>query len=106
MGAGVRPRIGDEGKAITTTTRASRGRNSDCEVVRSQALKPGEALAEMVVGEVVESDADEYTPDDSVHHDLGHREYALVDPASGWPGRCPSWTVRWARRSLRWGCSG
>ncbi|MEH6822209.1 MAG: hypothetical protein V7706_19970 [Dietzia psychralcaliphila] len=82
VGAGVRPRIGDEGKAITTTTRASRGRNSDCEVVRSQALKPGEALAGMVVGEVVESDAEGYAPGDLVHHDLGYREYNLVDPGN------------------------
>ena len=44
------------------------------------ALKPGEALAGMVVGEVVESDAEGYAPGDLVHHDLGYRDYALVDP--------------------------
>lgn len=46
------------------------------------ALTPGETLAGMVVGEVVESDVDEYSPGDLVHHDLGYRQYALVDPGN------------------------
>lgn len=66
------------------------------------ALKPGEALAGMVVGEVVESDADGYTPDDSVHHDLGHREYALVDPGNQALG---SAEARSAELWRSWTCS-
>ncbi|GLB64251.1 NADP-dependent oxidoreductase [Dietzia sp. NCCP-2495] len=46
------------------------------------ALKPGEALAGMVVGEVVESDVPGFEPGDLVHHDLGYRDYALVDPGN------------------------
>lgn len=46
------------------------------------ALKPGEALAGMVVGEVVESDVEGFAPGDLVHHDLGYRDYALVDPGN------------------------
>lgn len=46
------------------------------------ALKPGEALAGMVIGEVVESDVEGFTPGDLVHHDLGYRDYALVDPGN------------------------
>ena len=46
------------------------------------ALKPGEALAGMVVGEVVESDVEGFDPGDLVHHDLGYRDYALVDPGN------------------------
>lgn len=46
------------------------------------ALKPGEALAGMVVGEVVESDVEGFVPGDLVHHDLGYREFALVDPGN------------------------
>ena len=46
------------------------------------ALTPGEVLAGMVVGEVVESDAEGYAPGDLVHHDRGYREFALVDPAN------------------------
>ncbi|MGX1856839.1 zinc-binding dehydrogenase [Dietzia sp. NPDC055340] len=46
------------------------------------ALKPGEALAGMAVGEVVESDVDGFAPGDLVHHDLGYRDYALVDPSN------------------------
>lgn len=45
------------------------------------ALKPGEALAGMVVGEVLESDVEGFAPGDLVHHDRGYRDYALVDPA-------------------------
>ncbi|MBB1058795.1 NADP-dependent oxidoreductase, partial [Dietzia sp. B19] len=46
------------------------------------ALKPGEALAGMVVGEVIESDVEGYAPGDLVQHDRGYREYALVDPGN------------------------
>lgn len=46
------------------------------------ALKPGETLAGMVVGEVVESDVEGFAPGDLVHHDLGYRDYALVDPGN------------------------
>ncbi|KAA0919296.1 NADP-dependent oxidoreductase [Dietzia sp. ANT_WB102] len=46
------------------------------------ALKVGEALAGMVVGEVVESDVEGFAPGDLVHHDLGYRDYALVDPGN------------------------
>jgi NADPH-dependent curcumin reductase CurA len=46
------------------------------------ALRPGEALAGMAVGEVVESDVEGFAPGDMVHHDLGYRDYALVDPGN------------------------
>lgn len=46
------------------------------------ALKPGESLAGMAIGEVVESDVEGFAPGDLVHHDLGYRDYALVDPAN------------------------
>ncbi len=46
------------------------------------ALKPGEALAGMAVGEVIESDVEGFAPGDLVHHDLGYRYYALVDPGN------------------------
>ncbi|MFN3600587.1 MAG: hypothetical protein ACK4UY_04270 [Dietzia sp.] len=34
----------------------------------------------MVLGEVVEPDAEGYATGDLIHHDLGYRKYALVDP--------------------------
>lgn len=36
----------------------------------------------MVAGEVVQSDVEGYAPGDPMHHDLGYREYALVDPGN------------------------
>lgn len=71
----MRPRIGDEG--MTMTTRARRGQNSGCGLVRIQTLKPGEALAV-----VVESHVEGFPLGDLVHHDLGYRGYALLDPGN------------------------
>ncbi|MET3861396.1 NADPH-dependent curcumin reductase CurA [Dietzia sp. 2505] len=92
-----------------TTTRACRSQKSGCGVVRILALKPGEALAGMVVGEVVESDAEGYAPGDLVHHDLGYRDCALVDPenqALGVAGALSKLDRELGPPELQAGCSG
>lgn len=46
------------------------------------AFAPGDTLAGLAVGEVLESDAPGFAPGDLVQHALGYRDVALVDPGS------------------------
>ncbi|MEE4024284.1 NADP-dependent oxidoreductase [Gordonia sp. PKS22-38] len=47
------------------------------------SFHPGDTLAGLCIGEVVESAVDGFAPGDTVMHAQGYREYAVVDAAGG-----------------------